>query len=125
MKRIIALLLTALLVCSILAGCAPQAADNTSKAITFRVTHADTSTKDFQFTTTASTLAEALIEQGIIVAGSGDNGLYNTIDGETADWNDGESWWCFSKGGVDLTVGIEQQQITDGEHYEAIFKRGM
>lgn len=136
MKKILALILTLCMVLSLFVGCAPANNDSTGpenngttasaeKAVKFRVTHADGSEKDFDLKTSAENLADALIEAGLVEERAKQDGVYDVVDGEKADWNDGEAWWCFSKDGVDLTVGIEKQPIADGEQYEATFKRGM
>lgn len=125
MKRIFAMILSVCLVLSLFVGCVTENPGETQKTISFRVTHADGTSKDFEIRTAAENLADALIEQGIVEERAKQDGVYDVVDGEKADWNDGEAWWCFSKLGVDLTVGIEQQSIADGEHYEATFKRGM
>lgn len=98
MKRVFALLLAILTVLAVFTACAQN--DATPKKLYLRVTHADGSAKEFQFTTTADNLADALIEQKLVE--------------ERA-----------KKDGVDLTVGLEQQKIADGDRYEAVFKRGM
>ncbi len=123
MKRVFALLLAILTVLAVFTACAQN--DATPKKLYLRVTHADGSAKEFQFTTTADNLADALIEQKLVEERAKKDGVYDVVDGEKADWSDGEAWWCFSKAGVDLTVGLEQQKIADGDRYEAVFKRGM
>ncbi|MBQ7935662.1 MAG: hypothetical protein IJ333_04870, partial [Clostridia bacterium] len=70
----------------------------------------------------AEYLADALVEEGLIEYAA--DGLYTTIDGITADWSVDESWWCISKDGVSLNVGMNQQPIADGEHYEATYTIG-
>ena len=55
---------------------------------------------------------------------AGSAGLYDVIDGEKADWNDGEAWWCISKDGTPLSVGMKQTPLADGDHFEAVFTRG-
>ncbi len=120
MKRLTALLLALLLVLA-LTACA---SGGTQKEIVFEVTHADGSVKTYTIQTEAQTLAEALTKEGLIAEDAQSPGLYNLIDGELADWNDGEAWWCISKDGVSLSVGMQDTLIADGEHYEAVFSRG-
>ena len=52
------------------------------------------------------------------------DGLYNTIGGVTADWSKDQSWWNIQKDGVALNVGMNDQPIADGEHYEAVYSNG-
>lgn len=93
-----------------------------SKAIVFEVVQKDGSSEEFDIATDAEYLADALVEEGLIEYAA--DGLYTTIDGTTADWSVDESWWCISKDGVSLNVGMNQQPIADGEHYEATYTIG-
>ena len=120
MKRLTAMLLALLLVLA-LTACASK---GTQKEIVFEVTHADGSVKTYTIQTEAKTLAEALTKEGLISEDAQSPGLYNLIDGELADWSDGEAWWCISRDGTSLSVGMQNTIIADGEHYEAVFTRG-
>lgn len=93
-----------------------------SKVIVFEVVQKDGSSEEFDIATDAEYLADALVEEGLIEYAA--DGLYTTIDGITADWSVDESWWCISKDGVSLNVGMNQQPIADGEHYEATYTIG-
>ncbi|MBQ8893723.1 MAG: hypothetical protein IJ043_04865 [Clostridia bacterium] len=93
-----------------------------SKALTFEVVLQDGSSKEHKLTTDAEYLANALVEAGLVEYA--EDGMYNTIDGVTADWSKDESWWCISKDGEALSVGMNQQVIADGEHYEATYTIG-
>ncbi|MBQ7935711.1 MAG: hypothetical protein IJ333_05115 [Clostridia bacterium] len=93
-----------------------------SKVIVFEVVQKDGSSEEFDIATDAEYLADALVEEGLIEYAA--DGLYTTIDGITADWSVDESWWCITKDGVSLEVGMNQQPIADGEHYEATYTLG-
>lgn len=123
MKRIIALLLACCLLFA-LAGCGAK--DDTAQKVhfTFVVTHDDGTEKTFELETEKKTLGEALLENDLVVEAAGSSGLYDTVDGETAYWDDGEAWWCFSCNGESLMVGIDDTELTDGASYEAVFTRG-
>ena len=114
MKRWITLLLCCCLLAA-LVGCASKT-ETKGLEIHFSVTHA--------ITTTATNLAEALKQEGLVEESAASAGLYDVVNGEKADWNDGEAWWCFSKDGEALTVGIEETELVDGANYEAVFTRG-
>lgn len=123
MKRIIAILLACCLLFA-LAGCSAEK-DNTQLVhFTFVVTHDDGTVKTFEIDTEKATLGEALLENNLVVESAGSSGLYDTVDGETAYWDDGEAWWCFSCNGEALMVGIDDTELTDGASYEAVFTRG-
>ena len=123
MKRMTAILLLLCLLCG-LAGCYVRSEDGQTLHFSFKVTHADGTEKTFELETQKTILADALLAEGLVAESAESAGLYNTVDGETADWNDGEAWWCFSQEGTALTVGIEQVTLTEGATYEAVFTRG-
>ena len=100
---------------------APTDSDETH--ITFRVTHEDGELKEFELSTSKTTLAEVLIDENL-VGESASPGLYDTVDGELADWNDNEAWWCFYCDGEMLMVGINETELVDGAVYEAVFTHG-
>ena len=88
------------------------------KAIVFQVTGHE-GTKNFDFRTNAETLADALMEQKLIDAEEGPYGLWVTaVFGETADSAKNE-YWMFYKDGTELSTGVSETYIADGEHYEA------
>lgn len=93
-----------------------------SKAIIFEVVQKDGTSKEHNISTDAEYLADALVEAGLVEYAK--DGMYTTIDGITADWNVDESWWNISKDGTALGVGMNDQPIADGEHYEATYTIG-
>ena len=93
--------------------------------ITFRVTHDDGEVKEFELTTSRTTLAEVLIDENLVQESAQSSGFYDTVDGEYADWNVDEGWWCFSCNGEALMVGIEETELVDGAVYEAVFTHGI
>ena len=100
----------------------PQAQDG-EKNIVFQVTGADGIAKDFEITTDAETLADALLEHELIEAEEGAYGLWVTaVAGEASDSANNE-YWMFYKDGAELSTGVSETYIADGEHYEAIIVR--
>ena len=96
------------------------------KTVTLEVIHGDGSSASFSVTTDAGTLGDALRSvDGLI---SGDDGPYglmvNTVDGETADWNRDQSWWCLTRDGERLDTGVDGTVISDGEHYAFTYTVG-
>ena len=123
MKRIPAILLVLCLLCG-LAGCYTESEPERLCSFTFRVVHADGTEKVYEIGTDKATLAEALVTMRLVEESTESAGLYDVVDGERADWDDGEAWWCFRKDGQTLTVGIEDVAPEDGAVYEAVFTRG-
>ncbi len=88
-----------------------------SKEIYVTVVFADKSEKDYTVNTDAEFLADALLEEKIITEKSTD-GLYTVIAGQRADYNLDKSWWCLTKGGEAVNVGLNDQPIKDGDKFE-------
>lgn len=118
-----AIVLVALLVGAVFLwkGCSAKP-ETGSKALTFEVVLQDGTSKEYAMKTDAEYLADALVEEGLVTYA--EDGMYTTIADVTADWSKDESWWCISKDGVSLTVGMNDQPIADGEHYEATYTIG-
>ena len=116
MKRIAAIALALCLLCGLAEG---------SCRFTFRIVHEDGTEKVYQIITSAAEpLAETLVRHGIVEESADSAGLYDVVDGERADWDDGMAWWCFRKDGQPLTVGIEDVVPENGAVYEAVFSHG-
>lgn len=144
MKRFISLLIALTLLLGVLCACAAepetpatdapvatQATQAPTEAnaadvmhITFRVTHDDGEMKEFELETSKSTLGEALAEENLVSESDYSPGFYDTVDGEVANWDVEEGWWCFYCNGEALMVGIEEEQLVDGAVYEAVFTHG-
>ena len=97
-----------------------------AKKITLEVVHGDGTSASFTVKTDAEKLGDALKSvDGLITGEDGPYGLMvDTVDGETADWNRNQSWWCLSKGGKRLDTGVDSTVISDGEHYELTYTIG-
>ena len=94
----------------------PEAMAGT-KTITVTVVHKDGTEKVFEITTSEEKLAPALKAEGILPAEDGADGMYNTVDGETADWNEDQSYWGFYIDGEYAMTGMNDTTITDGAQY--------
>ena len=92
----------------------PQAEDG-EKTITVEILHADKTVNTYTITTTATTLAEAMNEKGLL--GENLDGMYNTIDGETTDYTANGSWWKLLINGQEGVEGANTLLITDGSTY--------
>ena len=93
-----------------------------SKTVVFELVDAQGSSEEFEIRTDAQYLADALVEAGLIEYV--DDGMYDTINGMTADWKADGAWWNIRRDGEELMVGMNDQPIADGEHYEAIYTAG-
>ena len=92
--------------------------------ITVTVVHADGSSKDFSYETDAKNLGTYLEEQGLIASEGADDGMFHTVDGEKADWNENQSYWAFYLGEEYAMTGIYDTPITDGMVYKLVYSKG-
>ena len=96
------------------------------KEITVEVVHSDGSETSLPIRMDANNLRGALEQvDGLIAGEESTYGLMVfTVDGETADWNRDQSWWCLTKSGEWLDTGVDDTVIADGEHYEFTYTIG-
>ena len=95
-----------------------DASGNTIAGISFTVTvvHADGSEKEFSYTTDAEKLGAFLEEQGLIESEGADDGMFHTVDGEKADWNENQSYWAFYLGQEYAMTGIYDTAIESADY---------
>ncbi len=68
--------------------------------------------------TTEEYLGAALLAEGIIQGEEGAYGLFvQTVDGITAD-DSNQEWWCLTKGGEQVTTGVDTTPIADQDAFE-------
>lgn len=95
-----------------------------NKAITVEVVYADASSKTFPIQTDAEFLRQALEQQDLVKGEDGEFGLFvKTVDGITAD-DSKQEWWCFTKGGEQVTTSVDATPIASGEHFEITLTTG-
>ena len=132
MKKLFALLICLCLVLS-LAGCISklpqeQLPGNTETAalqkFTVTVVHADGAEKTFNYETDAKILGDYLEAQGLIDSEGADDGMFHTVDGEKADWNENQSYWGFYIGEEYAMTGIYATDIADGAAYKLVYTIG-
>lgn len=100
------------------------AAQDGDKELVVLVVHGDGTQNSLTVTTDAENLRGALEPQGIIAGDESEYGLFvKTVDGETAD-ESLQQWWCVTKGGAEVTTGVDNTLIADGEQYEFTLTTG-
>ena len=95
-----------------------------SKEFTVTVIHADESQKKFEYKTAAEKLGAFLEEKGLIDSQGADPGMFHTVDGEKADWNENQSYWAFYVGEDYAVTGIFDTPIEDGAAYKLVYTIG-
>ena len=126
-KKIIIAVIAVIVVIGIMAGVwfatRPEAQEG-QKSITVIVVHADESQKTFEYNTDAEKLGAFLEEKGLIDSQGADAGMFHTVDGEKADWNENQSYWAFYIGEEYAMTGIYDTTITDGAVYKLVYTIG-
>lgn len=94
------------------------------KTITVVVLHGDGTEKKVIIETNAEFLEKALLDEGILKAEHDENGLYNTVDGETVDWEANQSWWRIYDSGAEAQCGVKEIPVIDGREYRLEYTIG-
>ena len=125
-KKTIIALVAVILAVALLAGIYLAARPQTTegeKTFTLTVVHSEGS-KDFTITTQEEFLAHALIAEGIITDEGIETGMYLTVDGETASWEENQAYWAIYVGEDYATVGMNDLPIEDGAVYKLEYTIG-
>ena len=91
-------------------------------SVTVLVVDKDGNTETFNLKTNKTSLADALVEEGIIEYAS--DGFYTTVNGITADFSKDGGWWCVTKDGKMTTKGMNDLKLADGDKYEITYTIG-
>ena len=94
-----------------------------AKTFTLTVVHSDGQSKDFTISTDREFLAEALLDEKLIVE-SDSPGMYITVDGETADYSVNQSYWGFFIDGAYAMEGMNTTETVDGAVYRLEYTVG-
>ena len=77
--------------------------------------HGDGTEKEFPITTTAATLGDALVAEGLVEGEESSYGLFiTTVDGETVD-DANQEWWCLTKGGEMWNYGADATELSGAQ----------
>lgn len=94
------------------------------KTFTLTIVHSDGVAKDLTISSDEEFLAPALIAEGILTDEGIETGMYLTIDGETANYDENQSWWGFYVNGEFAMVGMNETPIEDGAVYKLEYTIG-
>ena len=122
----IALLVVAGVMAAVYFATRPTVQDWTgSKTITVTVVHSDGKSQEFSYSTDKAYLGEVLQEAGLISGTPGEFGLYiETVDGETASWEENGAYWAFYVGEEYATTSVDLAPITAGAVYKLVYTLG-
>ena len=126
-KKLILALVALIVVVGVFAGVwfatRSQSVEGT-KHFTVLVVHSDKTEKTFTYSTDAKKLGEFLEAEGLIDATGAMTGMFHTVDGEKADWNENQSYWGFYIGEEYAITGIYATDITDSGSYKLVYTIG-
>ncbi len=105
---------------------ASSAAAETQATVEFTVTTADGSVSSVLLNVTdGEKLSVALAKAGIISQEEADAGFVTTVNGETADYNKDQAWWCLTDAAGEMTtVGVADIELHDGDSYAFTYTKG-
>lgn len=125
-KKLLVMLsvLLALMLC--FSACGEKKVDSgaTGGKFTVEVVHANGEKKTFTYTTDAEKLGAFLETEGLIDSEGADEGMFHSVDGEKADWNENQSYWAFYIDGEYAMTGIYDTAIVDGTVYKLEYTIG-
>ena len=125
MKRMISLLLVLVMLFA-LAACGKKT-DAPAEAVTFTVivTDLEGNETSFQYTSSAASVGEALVAEGLVVGHEASYGLYiDAVNGIAADWDNDQTYWAFYINGEYATAGISDTPITANTTYGLTLTKG-
>ena len=125
MKRMIPALLVLVMLFA-LAACGKKT-EAPAEAIDFTVivTDLEGGETTFQYTSSAASVGEALVAEGLVVGHEASYGLYiDAVNGIAADWDNDQTYWAFYINGEYATTGIGDTPITADTTYGLTLTKG-
>ena len=125
MKKLISLLL-ALVMLLALTACG-QKTEAPAEAVSFQVivTDLEGNESTFAYTSSAASVGEALVAEGLVVGHQASYGLYiDAVNGISADWDNEQTYWAFYINGEYATAGISDTPITADTTYGLTLTKG-
>lgn len=95
-----------------------------AKTITVTVVHKDKTEKTFTYHTDEEFLGKVLYAEGLIKNEGADEGMFNIVDGEKADWNENKSYWSLYQGEEYAMQGVDTTPISDGDTFKLVYTLG-
>ena len=126
MKRTLSLLL-ALVMVFVLTACGAKEEAPVANTISFKVVVTDLEGNEtaFEYSSSADSVGEALVAEGLIAGHETQYGLYiDTVNGITADWDNDQTYWAFYINGEYATTGIDGTEIVADTTYGLTLTKG-
>ena len=126
MKRTLSLLL-ALVMIFVLTACGAKEEAPVANTISFKVVVTDLEGNEtaFEYSSSADSVGEALVAEGLIAGHETEYGLYiDTVNGITADWDADQTYWAFYINGEYAATGIDATAIAADTTYGLTLTKG-
>ena len=95
-----------------------------AKTVTVQIVNPKATDRTVVINTDAEYLRGALEEQNLIAGEESAYGLFvKTVDGYTVD-DGAQEWWRITKGGADLSTGVDTTPVADGDSFEITMTTG-
>ena len=120
-------LLLALVMVFALTACGAKEEAPAADAVSFKVVVTDLEGNEtaFEYTSSATSVGEALVTEGLIEGHETEYGLYiDTVNGITADWDNDQTYWAFYINGEYATTGIDGTEIVADTTYGLTLTKG-
>ena len=88
------------------------------KDISVTIVYQDKTKKEYNISTNAEFLGDALLQENLVKPEEHKTGYYLYIDSARADYNLDKAWWCVTENGEMAQVGINQLVVDDGDKFE-------
>ena len=125
MKRMISLLLVFVMLFT-LAACGKKT-DAPAEAVAFTVIVTDLEGNEttFEYNSSAASVGEALVAEGLVVGHEASYGLYiDAVNDIAADWDNDQTYWAFYINGEYATTGIGDTPINADTTYGLTLTKG-
>ena len=125
MKKLVSMLLALVMLFALTACGAKEEAP--SEAVSFKVIVTDLEGNEttFEYTSSAASVGEALVAEGLVEGHEASYGLYiDAVNGITADWDNEQTYWAFYINGEYATTGISDTPVTADTTYGLTLTKG-
>ena len=124
MHKFLAVVISAALAAGLLAGCGAASGTASSAASSEAVSSVAASSEAASSEAASGQAEDALVEAGLISEEEAAAGFVTTVNGETADWDKDQAWWCLTDAtGEMTTVGVADIALHDGDSYAFVYTK--
>ena len=121
MKKLLSMLLVLTMVLT-LAACStaetPETTPSEEVAFTVIATDLEGNETSFEIKTTAKTVGEALVAEGLLEGHDTEYGLYvDAVNGIALDWEKDGKYWAFYINGEYAQTGVDATEVEEGATY--------